>query len=161
MLVLQSIGSVGLRLRSEPDTNSTTLTVLSGGQEVTVLEPASQALPKIGQVNQWLNVQDGQGNTGYVAAWYVEVGSPAASQPPPPASAALTVLVSTQASAGLRLRDEPTVNGNILTVLMPGTSLTVLEPAAAAQAKLGVNNQWLNVKEPGGLAGYVAAWYVS
>ncbi len=80
---------------------------------------------------------------------------------PAPVPQPLTVLVSSQASAGLRLRDRPSDNGNILEVLMPGTSLTVLEPAATAQAKIGVVNQWLNVKLPGGMTGYVAAWYVT
>ncbi len=78
--------------------------------------------------------------------------------PDPPA---LTVIVSSQASAGLRLRDQPSSNGNILEVLMPGTSMTVLEPAAAARLKVGVVNQWLNVRLPGGMVGYVAAWYVT
>jgi hypothetical protein len=44
---------------------------------------------------------------------------------------------------------------------MPGTPLTVLEPAGTARAKIGVNNQWLYVQEPGGTIGYVAAWYVT
>ena len=75
MLVLQSIGAVGLRLRDQPDTNANTLAILSAGQALSVLEPAEQAIPKIGQVNQWLNVNDGSGHTGYVAAWYVESAS--------------------------------------------------------------------------------------
>jgi hypothetical protein len=163
VLVLQSIGAVGLRLRDQPDVNSNTLTILSAGQELTVLEPAGQAIPKIGQINQWLNVSDGDGHIGYVAAWYVEPGNTPSSvrvPQPSPASAALTVLVSSQASAGLRMRDQPDANGIILKVLMPGTPMTVLEPASTAQAKIGVVNQWLNVQEPGGTTGYVAARYV-
>jgi hypothetical protein len=35
--------------------------------------------------------------------------------------------------------------------------LGVLELANAAQAKIGVNGQWLNVIEPSGMIGYVAA----
>jgi len=155
--VLASVGSVGLRLRSQPNTNSSTITILSAGQELTVLEPATQASPKIGQMNQWLNVEDGSGHTGYVAAWYVELksGGPSAPQP-----AALTVFVSNQASAGLRLRDQPNESGRILKALMPGTALTVLEPAASAEPKVGVNGQWLNVRDREGTTGYVAAWYV-
>jgi hypothetical protein len=162
--VLQSIGVVGLRLRAQPDANSNTLAILAGGQELTVLEPASQALPKIGQTNQWLNVNDGSGHSGYVAAWYVESESaptPLPPVPPPPVTTTLTVLVSSQASGGLRLRDQPNTNAVILKILMPGTPLSVLEPASTATAKIGVNNQWLNVQEPGGTTGYVAAWYVT
>jgi hypothetical protein len=160
VLVLQSIGAVGLRLRDQPDANANTLAILSAGQALTVLEPAGQAIPKIGQIDQWLYMNDGNGHTGYVAAWYVESGTRSPS-PPPPVSSALTVLVSSQASAGLRLRTQPNANAVILKVLMPGTFLTVLEPASAARAKIGVTNQWLNVQEPGGTIGYVAAGYVT
>ena len=156
--VSQNIGPIGLRLRDQPATNSNTLVILSAGTELISLEPAEQAIPKIGQVNQWLNVRDGSGNGGYVAAGYVELeNTPVTAQAPP----SLTVLVSSQASAGLRLRDRPSGNGNTLEVLKPGTLLTVLEPAITAQAKIGVVNQWLHVKLPGGMTGYVAAWYVT
>ena len=158
VLVSQSIGSVGLRLRDGPSTNSNTLAILSAGAELAVLEPAEQASPKIGQVNQWLYVRDENGNLGFVAAWYVRLNPAAALAA---TAKPMTVLVSSQASAGLRLRDRPSVYGNILEVLMPGTLLIVLEPAGTAQAKIGVVNQWLNVKLPGGMAGYVAAWYLT
>ena len=164
VLVLQSIGVVGLRLRDRPDTNADTLAILSGGQALTVLEPADQAIPKIGQINQWLNVIDGNGHAGYVAAWYVESGTTPSTPAPPLApqdTHTLTVLVSSQASAGLRMRDQPNANAVILKVLMPGTPLTVLEPASSARARIGVTNQWLNVQEPGGTTGYVAAWFVT
>jgi hypothetical protein len=39
--------------------------------------------------------------------------------------------------------------------------LGVQELANTAQAKIGVNGQWLNVKEPDGMTGYVAGWYVT
>jgi hypothetical protein len=164
LLVLQSIGAAGLRLRDQPDTTANTLAILGAGQALTVLEPASQAIPKIGQINQWLKVDDGNGHAGYVAAWYVESGMTLANPPPSqslPASGTLTVFVSSQANAGLRLRDQPNGNAVILKVLLPGTPLTVLEPESAARARIGVTNQWLNVQEPGGTTGYVAAWYVT
>ena len=158
MLVSQSVGQAGLRLRDRPSENANTLAILPAGTELASLEPADQALPKIGQANQWLNVRDVSGALGYVAAGYVE---PRDVPPPSPAIKVLTVLVSSHASTGLRLRDRPSEKGNTLEVLMPGTLLTVLEPAATAQAKIGVVNQWLNVKRPGGMTGYVAAWYVT
>ena len=164
VFVMQSVGAVGLRLRDRPDMNANTLIALAAGQALTVLEPASQATPKIGQINQWLNVNDGSGHSGYVAAWYVESATSPSPVPPPqplPANTTLTVLVSSQASAGLRLRDQPNANAVILKILMPGTLMTVLEPANTAQAKIGVTNQWLIVREPGGTTGYVAAWYVT
>ena len=41
--------------------------------EFLVLEPVAQALPKLGQVGQWLNVSTIDGVQGYVAAWYVSL----------------------------------------------------------------------------------------
>ena len=164
VVVSESIGPVGLRLRDEPDSNGNIVTVLPAGAVLSVLEPSSQAIPKVGQINQWLNVRDGNGYSGYVAAWYVEIkepGPPAPNPQPPSTPVPLTVLVSSQASAGLRLRDQPNAAANILKVLMPGTPLTVLERPSIAQTKIGANNQWLNVTEPGGATGYVAAWYVT
>jgi len=166
VVVLPSVGDGGLHLRDQPSTAGNTVALEAAGTLLTVLEPAGTAQPKIGAQGQWLNVRDGSSRTGYVAAWYVEL-NPGGSLPPPPqpppgtTPGVLTVSVSSQASAGLRLRDKPDVNGNTVKVLMPGTLLTVLEPADVAKAKIGVNGQWLNVKEPGGQTGYVAAWYVN
>jgi hypothetical protein len=156
VFVSQSVGSVGLRLRDQPSTNCRTLAVHPAGAQLTSLEPAEQTLPKIGQVEQWLNVRDENGNAGYVAAGYVESGNSTM-----PESTGLKVHVSSQANAGLRLRDMPSEHGNVLEELKPGTLLTVLEPAILAQAKIGAVNQWLKVKQPGGMTGYVAAWYVT
>jgi hypothetical protein len=41
----------------------------------------------------------------------------------------------------------------------PAPPLTVIV-SSAANAKIGVNGQWLKVKEPVGATGYVAAWFV-
>ena len=188
---VQSGIAAGLRLRASP-TSANVIAMEAPGTLLLCLEPESLALPKIGILNQWLQVRDPGGVEGFVAAWYVDqegVSAPAPeptparapaptpapapepAQPPSPAPTAppaapaipglLTVLVSSQASAGLRLRDRPNDNGNTLEVLKPGTLLTVLEPAATARAKIGVVNQWLNVRLPGGMTGYVAAWYVT
>jgi hypothetical protein len=45
-------------------------------------------------------------------------------------------------------------------VLAAGTHLTVVEPPGKAKAKLGLPNQWIQVREPGGNKGYVGAAYV-
>jgi hypothetical protein len=61
----------------------------------------------------------------------------------------------------LALRADPSTSGYLWKRLVSGTELTSLEPKAAARAKLGMNGQWLNVQDPAGVQGYVAAWYVS
>lgn len=61
----------------------------------------------------------------------------------------------------LALRAEPSIGGFLWKRMLAGTELTCLEPKATAKAKLGVNGQWINVQDPAGDQGYVAAWYVS
>ncbi len=61
----------------------------------------------------------------------------------------------------LALRAEPSVTGFLWKRLVIGTELICLEPKATAQAKLGVNGQWIQVQDPSGDQGYVAAWFVS
>ncbi|MCI0607482.1 MAG: C39 family peptidase [Anaerolineae bacterium] len=61
----------------------------------------------------------------------------------------------------LALRADPSVGGFLWKRMIMGTELISLEPKATAKAKLGVNGQWINVQDPKGDQGYVAAWYVS
>ena len=61
----------------------------------------------------------------------------------------------------LALRADPSVGGFLWKRLVAGTELICLEPKATAKAKIGVNGQWINVQDPAGDQGYVAAWYVS
>lgn len=61
----------------------------------------------------------------------------------------------------LALRAEPSVGGYLWKRMVAGSELICLEPKATAKAKLGVNGQWINVQDPKGDQGYVAAWYVS
>jgi hypothetical protein len=61
----------------------------------------------------------------------------------------------------LALRADPSIGGFLWKRLVAGTELICLEPKATAKAKIGVNGQWINVQDPAGDQGYVAAWYVS
>lgn len=61
----------------------------------------------------------------------------------------------------LALRSEPAVTGYLFKRMSIGTELISLEPKATAKAKLGANGKWINVQDPKGDQGYVAAWYVS
>ena len=161
VMVSMSVGSVGLRLRSKP-VNGSVIFVMPAGSKLTVLEPADKARSKIGVVDQWLNVKDDLGRSGYTAAWFVElIPTPVTIQPPVADPEKLTVSVSTTVGkASLRLRSAPNTSSSIVANLPAQTSLLVLEPAAAARLKIGVVDKWLNVSAPGGKVGYVAAWYV-
>jgi len=62
----------GLALRDQPSVVGTrVLQRLPAGTVLTLLEPASSAIQKVGVFNQWLNVAAPNGQRGWVAAWYV------------------------------------------------------------------------------------------
>jgi hypothetical protein len=167
VFVSQSVGISGLRMRKQPYAISGTVAVVPAGEELAVLEPIGQALPKIGRQNQWLNVRYRNSHSGFVAAWFIELKSGSAPAPSaggqtadPSAAEALMVTVSSVAIAGLRLRDQPDPAADTVKILPAGTTLTVLEGSATAESRIGLEDQWLHVTEPGGQSGYVAARYV-
>ncbi len=61
----------------------------------------------------------------------------------------------------LSLRAEPSVGGYLWKRMLLGTELICLEDKAKAKAKLGAQGQWIQVQDPKGDQGYVAAWYVA
>ena len=61
---------------------------------------------------------------------------------------------------GLRLRAQATTASDTLAFETPGTPLTVLETETSARPKIGVNGQWIRVRDASSREGYVAAWYV-
>jgi len=175
--VSQSVGDAGLRLRKTASLGGTLVTVEKAGTALTVLEPEKKAKPKVGVKGKWLHVSDPKRLSGYVAAEYVDQKSkePAVEAPPvptpaepvsaseaepvqpSPARGSLTVYVSSAASAGLRMREEPNTSSSTLAILPPGSELKVLGGTAKM---IGVHGKWLKVREAGGKEGYVAAWYV-
>jgi SH3-like domain-containing protein len=127
------------------------------------IEPANQAIPKVGVTGQWLRVRDASNKEGYVAAWYVRYASGSSAQP----AAAATIAsnnggpLKVRATAeGTALRKQPIISDATLIKRLPlGTELVVLEPNA--EPKIGKNDQWIKVKDPAGTEGFVAAWFVA
>jgi hypothetical protein len=84
-----------------------------------------------------------------------------ASPPAPPPTDGYVVYVPADLTGGLRIRKQGSASGGLVRVASAGEWLAVQEPAAAAQAKIGVENKWLKIKDKLGNVGYVAAWMVS
>ena len=59
------------------------------------------------------------------------------------------------------LRAEPSVTGYLWKRMLLGTELASLEEKSQARSKVGVQGQWLQVQDPSGVQGYIAAWFVS
>ncbi len=152
---------------------------MKANEELLVLEAAEIARPKIGVRGQWINVCTTRGEIGYCVSFHMvlpvippppvdpepipkpdPIPEPEPEPEPEPIPAQLVVMVSMSVgSVGLRLRAKP-VNGSVLFVLPAGLKLTVIEPADQARSKIGVVDQWLNVKDDLGHIGYTAAWFV-
>ncbi len=156
----------GLALRGSPNIQGYLITRIPEGQKLLALEDKAAAAQKIGQYNQWLHVQASGGQQGYVAAWYVRAEKAPAPKPPQPAPSAPAQtdsgMIVKPTTDGLAFRTQPQVSDATLIKRLPiSARLKVLEPAAQAAAKLGVQGQWLQVSDVSGQQGYVAAWYVT
>lgn len=173
-----------LALRAEPSVTGYLWKRLMMNAELTSLEDKAKAKAKLGAQGQWIQVQDSQGDQGYVAAWFVsdKKTSPASSPTTPgttpkpgptptpgsspspsgpsPASAPAGAL-ALYPTAQITLRSKPVVSpDNIIRYINPDEQLISLEAANQAIKKIGVQNQWIKVRDTGGKEGYVAAWFV-
>jgi uncharacterized protein YkwD len=87
--------------------------------------------------------------------------TPSAANSVPPPTDGYVVYVPKSLTSGLRIRKQGSLSGALVRVADPGEWLAVQEPAGTAKAKVGVQDQWLQVKDNKGNLGYVAAWLVS
>ena len=87
LIVIDSVGTSGLRLRAEPNVQSATLSFLPAGAQLELLDPANMA--DVGQAGKWLNVRAPDGQAGFVAANFVRSAgaTPGDAQPKPASSA--------------------------------------------------------------------------
>lgn len=144
-----------IAFRSAPSVTGPLIRRFPLGTALKSLEARATTLTKLGVNGQWLNVQAPEGDQGYVAAWFVKASD--GSMPTSPTTAPATVKATQDQ---LAFRSQPLVADNTLITRVPlGTVFTVTDPDAAK--KLGVDGQWLKVKDSSGREGYVAAWYVS
>jgi len=159
----------GLALRQQPLVSEANLIKrLPLNAKIFVQEAPQSAKSKIGVLNQWLKVQEaGEGYEGYVAAWYVSTAPQEAPLPQPVstssnATAGGDKLPVYATSEGLALRSQPVISEATLIKRLPlNAELVVLEAAAQARQKIGVNGEWLKVRDIEGVEGYAAAWYLS
>ena len=157
-LVVDNAGAVaGLNLRGDPARRQGNIRkVLPPGALVRVVEDVDAALGKLGRAEQWIQVADPSGAHGYVSAAYLRRSDAIFTEDD---VIRLVVNGDVTSSGGLRLRDAPDTAGAIGAVLPAGSELRALDAAAEVNARVGVNGQWLRVRDGQGREGYVAAWY--
>jgi hypothetical protein len=158
-----------LALRAEPSLSGSLRKRMLMGTELISLEPKADAKAKLGLNGKWIHVQHPDGDQGYVAAWYLSdikekrtapggtttaaISGSTGNLPP----GALLFVPTTQIS----LRTEPRIAPETLIRYIPVTEqLISLEPAQQVIPRVGVEGQWLKVRDASGKEGYVAAWFV-
>jgi uncharacterized protein YgiM (DUF1202 family) len=146
-----------VRLRTGPSTSSAQLAWLEPGEALAVLGDAATARAKVGQQEQWLQVRRANGMDGFVAAWYVQLESPAWTPPEPRPEPAQPPVV--YAAQPLNVRKGPSTGSSRVAIALPHEPLAVIGGYPQA-ARVGDRGAWLQVRLPYGLKGYVAAWYV-
>jgi len=173
-----------LALRADPSVGGYLWKRMLMGTELICLEPKATVKAKLGVNGQWINIQDPKGDQGYVAAWFVSdvKGQPAASASAttpaaaPAASATTAAKPASVAPAAIKLppgalafipteelsfRTKPVIAPETLIRRIPPTEqLICIEPASQVIPKVGVQGQWLKVKDASNKEGFVAAWYV-
>ena len=132
-------------------------------EQLASLEPSNLVISKVGVQGQWIKVRDASSRDGYVAAWYVKYASgstAAATSTATPSAASGTPTKVKTTVEGVAFRKQPVISDATLIKRLPlGTQLTIAE--AGGESKIGANNQWIKVKDPGGTEGYIAAWFVA
>jgi len=141
-----------LNLRARPSTDGNILTMVTPSDVLNVLGDIEQAYSKIGQPNEWLNVQAGQGLSGYVAAQFVQTAEEAAFAPTNVPY--LTVYAASDLTLHAQAaRRSPEVGRESRTVQL----YVIEQDLAAAEAKVGQAGWWLYVELESGTRGWVTA----
>jgi hypothetical protein len=153
-----------LALRAEPSLNGFLRKRMALGTTLISLEPKESAKAKLGVNGQWIHVQDPDGDQGYTAAWYLSEGNVQPASPAPATASSSSLPPGALAfypTAELSLRSRPVVAPETLIRRIPVTEqLISIEPPQQTIPKVGVEGQWLRVKDASGREGYVAAWFL-
>ncbi len=80
---------------------------------------------------------------------------------PTPVQTSVPVKVVSPEVGYLNVRPTPSTGRPPVTRVDDGVVVTALGPEAAVRAQVGQDGQWLRVRTPEGIEGYVAAWYLS
>ena len=158
---LALIPTTQITLRSKPAQSADyIIRYVEPTEQLVSLDPANEAIKKVGVQNQWIKVRDASGKEGYVAAWFVKYagGSTAQAGSTTSSSTGGAVKVRTTAEA-VTMRSQPVVSDATLIKRVPiNYEFTITEPGG--ESKIGANNQWIKVKDATH-EGYVAAWFVT
>lgn len=127
----------GLNVRSEPSLNGKVLEQLPAGTTVKI----------ISEKNNWCEIEYGDGETGWIAGWFLE-RSGVSSPPPAPATNEGTIVIVDDAT---NIRNAPSTDAKVVLRANEGEEFTIL----------GVEDNWYKIKLKDGTEAFVAGWIVA
>jgi hypothetical protein len=144
-----------LNVRPTPSTAQLPVARVEDGIRLNALEAEAVVWAKIGQAGEWLHIRTPDGTEGYVAAWYVRLTEETGIKD------SVYVEVAIPGDVGyLNVRPDPSAARPSIAQVEDGEVLESLEPAQETQAKVGREGEWLHIRTPDDIEGYVAAWYL-
>jgi hypothetical protein len=153
-----------LNIRPVPSTARPPITQVNHGDVLEALDSVETVKAQVGQQGRWLHIRTPVGVEGYAAAWYLKLHEEPAPPPPPPPvqppEPSVKVEVVSPSVGYLNVRPEPSTNRPPVTQVDDGDVLQALGTEADVQSKVGQRGQWLHIRTPEDIEGYVAAWYV-
>jgi len=148
-----------LNIRPLPSTELPPIGDAEHKQTLECLEPAEKVREKVGREGEWLHIRtiaDEEDDTrqirGYVAAWYVRLS---AEEPDVEQGPRLEVVSPDVGFANIRPR--PSIEHPPIARADDGTLLVALESEDDVSAKLGQQGEWIHVRMPDGVEGYISA----
>lgn len=143
-----------LNIRSTPSTMWPPIARVDDGTILEALDPEPLVRAKVGKAGEWLYVGTPEGIKGYAAAWYLDWLVEET------AEVDVSVRVKSPDIGYLNVRPGPSTQRPPITRVDDGTVLESLESEEATRAKVGRRQEWLHIRTPEGVEGYVYAWYL-
>lgn len=126
-----------LNVRVSPDTTSEVIGKLNTGTTVDILS----------QANDWTEISF-QGKNAWVSSQYIQAGQKNKEEKQ---EAKTENSQGTITASSLNVREEPSLNGDIVGSVTMGEAFTILKE----------ENNWINIELSNGTTGWVASWYVN
>ncbi len=139
------------------------IAVLASNEVAAVLEDPDAALRKVGRGGEWLHVRTPKGLEGFCDAGFLDVFDGSSPVPTPVKSQSSRFpydapVYVTPIEDRIRVRVQP-VDGEPIGTLSQGDVVEVIESPPLAMEKIGVQDEWLQIRTPSGTEGFTAAWF--
>ncbi|MGM0835897.1 MAG: SH3 domain-containing protein [Bacillota bacterium] len=131
-----TISVSGLNVRSEPNLNGKIVDQISQGTDVTI----------ISERNNWFEIEYANGNTGWVAGWFLERKSLSFNPGNLTGEGSIIILDN-----GTNIRSEPSTTAKVVYRANEGETFSIK----------GLENDWYKIELSDGTIAYVAGWIVT